>query len=949
MITPGLFDAFFEQVHGNKPFPWQTELAAQVLQGRWPASIALPTASGKTALIDIALFGLAAGAAGAARRIFFVVDRRIVVDEAARRAETLRDILAKPPSGTPARAVADALWALAGPDADPEQAPLCVATLRGGTATDSAWTRSPLLPTVCCSTVDQIGSSLLFRAYGSRSPHNWPIRAALAANDSLIIVDEAHISQPFVETVEAVSDFRQWAERHAAPGGLRVIEMSATPRATSNVFREKDADWSDQLLSKRWNASKPARLVLVAAPEEDGGFEPLIDAAVAEASSMAKSGARAIGVVVNRVATARRIHARLKREEDSDAELLTGRSRPFDRQALWSDLEPKVRFGRASEPSRPIFVVATQCIEVGADIDFDALVTEIASIDALEQRFGRLNRAGRDIPAPAAIIAQKDQTASKYEDKVYGGAMPRTGQWLKEHATKAKGRRPPVIDMSVRSLRSLLTTGPDRHQMCMARPHAPVLFPQHLDRLAETSPQPATEPDPALFLHGPQSGHPDVYVVWRADLDQKNTSDWRDLVARVPPWPEEMLPVPLWDVRNWLSDEPTESSDVADIEGTADNRQLPRTRRAFLNWSSRQEDRPDEPKIRPGDIIVVPCSYGGCDQWGWNPGSTEPVTDCADLVSAARRHPTLRLDNPVVAQWRDAGPECLRIVDELRTAETNTTISSLLGQLAKWAPPPISNIAHLLGKGRLRPFRMPSTDENGIRQLTAVAGRGELEQESNSASFTENVELARHLEQCAHRALTYATALGLPDDLAETIRLAARYHDIGKADPRFQSWLRDGMPVSSSDELLAKSKSNGRDRNALRRARERAGYPRGGRHEVQSVALLSAFSGLPYDIDGDLLLHLVASHHGRCRPFAPVVHDSAPVTVEWETLTASSRHRLESAASGVSERFWRLTRRYGWWGLAFLETLVRLADQRQSEFEETREDEKEESLAAASN
>src|SRR5579884_1256888 len=102
MITPGLFDAFFEQVHGNKPFPWQTELAAQVLQGRWPASIALPTASGKTALIDIALFGLAAGAAGAARRIFFVVDRRIVVDEAARRAETLRDILAKPPSGTPA-------------------------------------------------------------------------------------------------------------------------------------------------------------------------------------------------------------------------------------------------------------------------------------------------------------------------------------------------------------------------------------------------------------------------------------------------------------------------------------------------------------------------------------------------------------------------------------------------------------------------------------------------------------------------------------------------------------------------------------------------------------------------------------------------------------------------------------------------------------------------------
>ena len=88
-LTADDFSAFFEAIRGYGPFPWQQRLATQLAaEGNWPKILALPTSSGKTSVIDIAVYMLALQSGRPRRtrtaplRIFFIIDRRIVVDEA---------------------------------------------------------------------------------------------------------------------------------------------------------------------------------------------------------------------------------------------------------------------------------------------------------------------------------------------------------------------------------------------------------------------------------------------------------------------------------------------------------------------------------------------------------------------------------------------------------------------------------------------------------------------------------------------------------------------------------------------------------------------------------------------------------------------------------------------------------------------------------------------------
>jgi CRISPR-associated endonuclease/helicase Cas3 len=139
--------------------------------------------------------------------------------------------------------------------------------------------------------------------------------------------------------------------------------------------------------------------------------------------------------------------------------------------------------------------------------------------------------------------------------------------------------------------------------------------------------------------------------------------------------------------------------------------------------------------------------------------------------------------------------------------------------------------------------------------------------------------------------------------------------------------------------FLAKSSLDLRDRVACEAARRAADYPRGYRHELLSVAMLDKAPELVgHAHDAELVRYLVGTHHGRARPIPPMTPrentTEALIPIDGIIETVSTNHSLERLDSGWIDLFWTLNGRYGPWGLAFLEAILRLADHNESREEQ---------------
>jgi CRISPR-associated endonuclease/helicase Cas3 len=997
-LSPRQFEEFYCQVHGCEDvFPWQQMLVERVVELGWPECIELPTASGKTAGIDIAAFALACQAdrpvhrRSTGRRIFYVVDRRILVDAAFARAERLAHVLAKAEKGV-VRQVADHLRSL-----HPGTQPLAVARIRGGVARDDGWVRSPAAPTVITGTVDQVGSRLLFRAYGAGDLVA-PIHAGLVANDSLLFIDEAHCAIPFFQTAKAVERYRgpEWA-KDPIVSPFNVVVMSATPPPeATTVFpesSERAVALKHPLLVRRIDSAKPAELVIARKPETPKRGAPglrsaplttdnLVLDACDRALRLAADGAQRIAIMVNRVGTARAIHAQFRSELsradaplDAELVLMTGRMRPLDRDALVAEWEPKLLARQESPPlDRPVVVVTTQCLEVGADFSFDALVTECASLDALRQRFGRLDRFGM-LPTPkAAVLIRSGQVMSEEkltqlgadaeaDDPVYGNALARTWNWLGQHAVSGgpDGRR--EFDFGIAAVDRLLS-GTDRWTtvtpLLAPSSDAPVMLPAHVDSLSQTAPRPRPDPDVALFLHGRGRGVPDVHVVLRADLGHTEEA-WPETVTLCPPSSLEAFPVPIHVFRNWLAEASPRLESVSDLESAASPSYEPNqgVRRALI-WRGRDDSRvsSDPSEIRPYDVLVVPADVADVEVLGDVPRGAHDsrVLDLGDVAFLkGRARPMLRLHGGVLMPWarHPAVQQLLLWAEEEGRADDDSGLEALLSDLAEAAapvqlddgsdaqPPPewmrqsaraLSHhreiVGHPCGKGYVltsqRRIRSHGIEKDGFADADDLTSEG------------PPVSLEDHLKATAAVAREFARNC-LPPPHVDAVVRAAELHDLGKADWRFQVMLHGGNELEAlrRGALLAKSSGIARSPSARRRARDLSGLPHGFRHEVVSVQIAESFPELLAGADPELVLHLVASHHGHGRPFAPIVPDVDPPDLSvasrglamrlnrGQRLNLVPAHRIDS---GIAERFWCLTHRYGWWGLAYLEATARLAD-----------------------
>jgi len=873
------FDDLFLRLTDHAPFPWQQALFAEFVQKQFRQICDVPTGLGKTSIITIWFLALLHHARTDTlndfpRRLIYVVNPRTVVDQATREAERMRQALV---ANSKLKTVADTLRPLAARASD---APLAISTLRGQFADNAVWRNDPARPAVIVGTVDMIGSRLLFAGYGCGFKSR-PLHAGFLGQDALLVHDEAHLEPAFQKLLVAIESEQQRCRDFCR---FRVMALTATSRSGSSceapIFSDKDREHSE--VSKRFNAKKWIALHPVV--DERNVTDEIVQRALIH-----KDSNQAILIFLRKLEHLEKVADELRKEKLS-VQMLTGTIRGLERDSMAMEDRIFARFmpkPDVTPQQGTVYLICTSAGEVGVDISADHLVCDLTPFDSMAQRFGRVNRFGNGdarIDVAYVTVAKDGQTADN------GSANNEASK----SKSKKKTEQQLQFDRASELTLSLLQRLPKREdQLHDASPAALNDFPV-ADRQRAFTPLPtilsATDilfdtwaltsireklpgrPPVADWLHGVAEWEPpETYVAWREEVEiltgellERHKPD--EVLDDYPLKPHELLrdrTDRIFDhLKGLASDHP-----ACPVWIVTDNDLVAVTTLGKLAEEEKQA-------LNDRSVLLPPMAGG--------------LTTTGMLDGKAPFDETRRTSYDVADKWmnemnrprrcrawdRDDLPKGMRLVQTIDT-QPDTEDEFDDGQQA---PP------RRYWRWYVRPR---SADDDGSR------------------TARQPQELQPHLESAESFAQALVDRLRLADPEVSAVKLAARWHDLGK---RRAIWQRSIGNPDYPQQVLAKS-------GGKMRPIDLSNF----RHEFGSLIDVSRCRGF-LDLDRDvqdLVLHLIAAHHGRARPHFPVDEAFDPE----RTGEAAAEITRE-----VPRRFARLQRKYGRWGLAYLESLLRAAD-----------------------
>jgi CRISPR-associated endonuclease/helicase Cas3 len=320
------------------------------------------------------------------------------------------------------------------------------------TARCNAWladhNKRALLAPAGVGTIDQVLLSVLYSKHQSLR--------LLGMLRKALIVDEVHACDVYMQRVlETVLEF------HARAGGSVVLLSATLPQQMKQSLLDAFArgrgdpavpglQSAEFPLVTSWHQGlpKPTEETLAARQAVCRNLDVRYvsdEEEILTAIRAALAAGRCVCWMRNTVADALTAHARFEQELDPD-HLILFHARFALRDRLDTEQRILGHFGKSSSPAERAgrLVIATQVAEQSLDADWDFVVSDLAPIDRLIQRAGRLQRHPRD-PAGGRMI---DPTAADQRGRpclwVFGPlwADAPAANWFKEFMPKAAGVYP---------------------------------------------------------------------------------------------------------------------------------------------------------------------------------------------------------------------------------------------------------------------------------------------------------------------------------------------------------------------------------------------------------------------------------------------------------------------------------------------------------------------------